>query len=493
MKIIIGNINFKFCNEVLSIFLVAMLLGSCGNDSTGEANENLERVTRMGCSYTGNISAATELCEFYGGKSLSSNEEAEDALQKIMAVTGISSRFVLSQCNDISNCLATSYNGIRYIVYDKDFMSDISNRTNSWSNISILAHEIGHHVNGHSLDLVLYSTGSVSPPTLKESKEMELEADEFSGFVLSKLGATLKEAQQAISLISDNSDDTHSTHPSKDKRLAAIERGYKLAKRKPDEFVYQEKSSELTAEDYFYKGYNEKSDNEYKVNCFSKCLSLDPDYGGSVIYQFRADAYYNLGQYQKAIDDYNRVIKLGGDDSATYNNRAAAYSKLGMYQLAIDDCNRALKISPDEPNTYNTRGTIYSDMGRHQLAIDDFSTALKLDPDNHMAYYNRGLDYENLGQYQKAIDDYTRSININPNYYVAYNNRGILFKELGQYQKAIDDYNQALRIKPNDSFALSNRGIAKFYLGLDCCNDLKRACEIDGGGASCRNYHKVCN
>ena len=61
---------------------------------------------------------------------------------------------------------------------------------------------------------------------------MELEADEYSGFVMFKLGASLSQAQQAVRLISPNKDDSYSTHPSRDKRLAAIKRGYNKAKSK---------------------------------------------------------------------------------------------------------------------------------------------------------------------------------------------------------------------------------------------------------------------
>ena len=109
-------------------------------------------------------------------------------------------------------------------------MSQIANSSSSWPNLSILAHEIGHHVNGHSLDLVVYASETANPPTLAQSRKMELEADEYSGFVMFKLGASLSQAQEAIRLISTNKDDSYSTHPKLDKRLAAIKKGYNNAK-----------------------------------------------------------------------------------------------------------------------------------------------------------------------------------------------------------------------------------------------------------------------
>ena len=55
---------------------------------------------------------------------------------------------------------------------------------------------------------------------------MELEADEFAGFVLAKLGATLTQATEAIALMASDEDDTYSSHPSKSKRITAIRKGY---------------------------------------------------------------------------------------------------------------------------------------------------------------------------------------------------------------------------------------------------------------------------
>jgi len=106
----------------------------------------------------------------------------------------------------------------------------IKNNSNSWSNLAILAHEIGHHVNGHSLDLLLYGLGKKNDQTLEKKRKQELEADEYSGFVMHKLGATLEQAQSAVKLISSNSDDTYSTHPNKSKRLSAIEKGFNMSR-----------------------------------------------------------------------------------------------------------------------------------------------------------------------------------------------------------------------------------------------------------------------
>src|SRR5690606_36946785 len=55
----------------------------------------------------------------------------------------------------------------------------------------------------------------------------ELEADEFSGFVLRKMGASLADAQAAMAVLSDERDSY--THPGRASRLAAINNGWKNA------------------------------------------------------------------------------------------------------------------------------------------------------------------------------------------------------------------------------------------------------------------------
>jgi hypothetical protein len=71
-----------------------------------------------------------------------SDSEAENALDKILNTIGASKNFVLTPCSEINNAVATSYKGIRYILYDKEFMRSINSRTNNWASLAILAHEV---------------------------------------------------------------------------------------------------------------------------------------------------------------------------------------------------------------------------------------------------------------------------------------------------------------------------------------------------------------
>jgi hypothetical protein len=162
-----------------------------------------------GCVYSGDAIKA----EVY---SFESDLEAEGAVRRVMKHTGLPANFEL-RAADIANAEARTLGSTRYILYNQLFMHRVKQQTNTdWAAISILAHEIGHHLSGHTLD----GQGSRPPK--------ELEADKFSGFVLSKMGASLEQSLAAMKAIA--SDYGSSTHPPKSARLAAITNGWQAAR-----------------------------------------------------------------------------------------------------------------------------------------------------------------------------------------------------------------------------------------------------------------------
>ena len=64
---------------------------------------------------------------------------------------------------------------------------------------------------------------------LKLGREQELEADRFTGFIMYKYGADLADIMNMYHKISNNYDDSESTHPNLNKRLDAVKAGYDLA------------------------------------------------------------------------------------------------------------------------------------------------------------------------------------------------------------------------------------------------------------------------
>ncbi|MET4073913.1 membrane-binding protein [Hymenobacter sp. UYCo722] len=139
-----------------------------------------------------------------------------DVIREITDAVGLKARFELRATREVDNAAAVVYNGKRYLLYNPAFLNSVNRAGHTdWAGISILAHEMGHHLNGHTL-----RAGGSQPAD-------ELEADEFSGFVLRKLGASLAQAQAAMATVPDAEDSP--THPGRTPRLAAIGQGWQRA------------------------------------------------------------------------------------------------------------------------------------------------------------------------------------------------------------------------------------------------------------------------
>lgn len=177
--------------------------------------------TNLGYSFNSNGTAATRLCP--ETKNAMTDGKVNELIDKILAVTNLKNRFIILPCSNISNCQAIYYEGKPYILYNASFLEELKRMSFSekeivvsnknWEALTILTHEIGHHFNNHLNN----------PPPGVSFWQLELEADEFAGSVISRLGGSLKDAQTAYM----NEPNTGSyTHPSRSDRLAAIAKGW---------------------------------------------------------------------------------------------------------------------------------------------------------------------------------------------------------------------------------------------------------------------------
>ena len=66
---------------------------------------------------------------------------------------------------------------------------------------------------------------------------------------------------------------------------------------------------------------------------------------------------------------------------------------MGQYDRAIQDYDQAIRLNPNWAEAFNNRGRAYSDKGQHDRAIQDLDQAIRLNPNFAEAFYNRGHAY----------------------------------------------------------------------------------------------------
>ncbi len=198
-------------------------------------------------------------------------------------------------------------------------------------------------------------------------------------------------------------------------------------------------------------------------------------------YVVRGFVYYNLGQLDKAIDDFSKALELNPKYKDAYNNRSIAYCQLNQFDKAIGDYTKAIDLDPQYTAAYYNRGIAYENINQWDNALIDFTKAISLDPKYTEAYSNRGVANRNLGHLENAIADYSKAIEINPSYNSAYSNRGIVYDKLEQWDKAISDYTKAITLDPQVANVYYNRGNTYWKKGEwdKAINDYTKTIEID--------------
>lgn len=99
-----------------------------------------------------------------------------------------------------------------------------------------------------------------------------------------------------------------------------------------------------------------------------------------------------------------------------FHNLANDYYKIGEFDKAVEYYNKALELRPDLLETYFNRGLAYTRKQNYDKAIEDLSKVIELNPNLAEAYYTRGLVYEYKQDYDKAIENYARALDVDPNY-----------------------------------------------------------------------------
>lgn len=234
----------------------------------------------------------------------------------------------------------------------------------------------------------------------------------------------------------------------------------------------------------------------------------------SAYYHTRGAARDSLGEYNKAIEDFNESIRLNPKRALLYRDRGLTKDAIKQYEGALKDFQKAIELKPKEFINYYHRGVTKNRIGHYEEAIEDLNTAIQLDQTNANAYYQRGFAKEMLGQEDTAKSDYKEALKINPNepskshklglakckihqyeqaitlfdkaikldpkFYKGYLCRGCMKQTLGQDQDAIKDFDIVLSHNPKNATAYRNRGVAKRKLGAyeDALEDLNEAISL---------------
>ncbi len=114
----------------------------------------------------------------------------------------------------------------------------------------------------------------------------------------------------------------------------------------------------------------------------------------------------NIGRqkYQKAVDDFNRLIDGYSDFELfkVYLNRGVAYMSMQEYERALEDMTKSIGLNNHNASAYHSRGMLNYQLKDFHAAVEDFKQALLYNDNNPETNFNLGMSYFRLEEKDSA-------------------------------------------------------------------------------------------
>lgn len=176
------------------------------------------------------------------------------------------------------------------------------------------------------------------------------------------------------------------------------------------------------------------------------------------ILYFTATGHSIAGNKHKAIQIYERVLRLNPQFIEAYNNIALDLAYLGEHQKAISFIDHALAIRPDFLEAIDNKGCFLNALGEYRAACSTFEAALSINSNDSMALANISVALIHLGEYKKARGYAENLLQANPKDYKGHASLGKIFLKLEDYAHALEHFIAANELNPDDPDTLSDLG-----------------------------------
>ena len=182
------------------------------------------------------------------------------------------------------------------------------------------------------------------------------------------------------------------------------------------------------------------------------------------IYNLIGVAYFNLGKYSSAIENYNISISLNPKNSEAYNNKGLCLKKMGDFEGALENFKLALKINPHFSDIYNNIGNLYYELKSFKDAEKIWSDGLKVSPTDIVLLRNLGtLLFEKKGEISLSKKNFEKILALSPNKPFALNYLGMIYKSEGKFDEAEDYFKKAIEADSNYSESYYNLSYLKKF------------------------------
>ena len=160
-----------------------------------------------------------------------------------------------------------------------------------------------------------------------------------------------------------------------DENIGGVSRYDKVFKKVENQDIKKDRTQELFD---LAKNAIDKGDKEEAKKAINALLIREPN--NTEALRILGTLYLEDKEYEKAIEEFKKVLENSKDDDLTHNNLANALNKVGKAKEAIEHHKIAIELDKSyAPYYYNYANTLY-DLGKKDEALSLYKKALELEP-----------------------------------------------------------------------------------------------------------------
>lgn len=185
-----------------------------------------------------------------------------------------------------------------------------------------------------------------------------------------------------------------------------------------------------------------------------------------------ADVYFAQNKTRQTKEILERVSTKFPENTDALLKLSELYFIVKQYQKAIENINKALKVNENIAKGYYLKGSIYRESGDTSKAISSLETAVEQDNNFTDAYYDLGVIFA-ARKNPLAFDYFNNALRTKPFYLEASYAKAKLMQDLGRFDEAIEEYKKIL--EKDNTFIQANYNTGAIY--LDVKKDYNKAIE----------------
>lgn len=170
----------------------------------------------------------------------------------------------------------------------------------------------------------------------------------------------------------------------------------------------------------------------------------------------------NLGQHQKAVEDFRLVLKADPVNIQAHFDLAASYFALHQFERAIKEADATLAIAPYYTRAEELLGSISFQRKEYDQARAHFTSILMFAPDDYTAHFNLGVLAIMAGRLEEGESQLRLALKAYPQSAAAHNALGSLCFRRGDLEAAHREFVKSIQLQHN--FAQAHYNLALVFL-----------------------------